>query len=360
MYIRDDTHVRACYHRGVIGVDLGTANVRIHVKGKGVVLREPSVIAVLRGSETIKAVGQEAYEMLGRTPSNIMAVRPMAEGVIADYTLAEKMLKAFIRKVKGANRFIRPNVMVCVPSNVTEVEKRAVLQAVKEVGARKAFLIEEPIAGAIGSGIDIAEPVGSMVIDIGGGTADVAVISLGGIVVSESIRVAGDTFDEDIIRYIRQKENMLIGKRTAEEIKVRVGAAMIRNDDEISNMEVRGRDLVSGLPKTISVDTNDVVTALSSSLRKIAEGLKRVLESAPPELIADVIERGIVLMGGGALLRNIDLFFGQVVQIPIAVAEQPMDCIAIGTGKALDADHLHVLQDALTQDTLQHYVTTQQ
>lgn len=348
-------HTKACYANPVIGVDLGTANVRIHVKGKGVVLREPSVIAVLRGSENIKAVGHEAYEMLGRTPGNIMAVRPMAEGVIADYTLAEKMLKAFIRKVlKG--RFVKPTIMVCVPSNVTEVEKRAVLQAIKEVGARKAFLIEEPIAGAIGSGIDIAEPVGSMVIDIGGGTSDVAVISLGGIVVSESIRVAGDTFDEDIIRYVRQKDNMLIGKRTAEEIKVRVGAALIRNAEEIREMDVRGRDLVSGLPKTISVNTEDVMQALSPSLGKIGEGLKRVLESAPPELIADVIERGIVLMGGGALLRNIDLFFGQIVQIPIAVAEQPMDCIAIGTGKALDADHLHVLQDALTQDTLQRYV----
>ena len=317
-------------------------------------MREPAVIAILRDSGTMKAVGHEAYEMLGKTPSNIMAVRPMAEGVIADYTLAEKMLTAFIKKViTGPNRLIKPNIMVCVPSNVTEVEKRAVVKAIKEVGARKAYLIEEPIAGAIGAGINIAEPLGSMVIDIGGGTTDIAVISLGGIVVSESIKVAGNTFDEDIIRYLRNKENLLIGSRTASDIKVKIGAALLTSESQVRIMEVRGRDLVTGLPKTIEVTSHDVIDALHNSLEKLGQGLKRVLENSPPELIADVIERGVVLMGGGANLRNIDIFFRNIVKIPIAIAESPTDCIAIGTGNALEM--VALLKDAMNREQLERY-----
>jgi rod shape-determining protein MreB and related proteins len=328
----------------MIGVDLGTTNVRIHVKGKGVLLREPAVIAVVKGTTDVKAVGQEAYRMLGRTPGNITAVRPMADGVIADYTLTEKMLKAFIGKVlSGPARFLRPNIMVCVPSGITDVERRAVVQAVNEIGARKAYLIEEPVAGAIGAGIAIAEPIGAMVIDIGGGTTDLAIISLGGIVVSESIRIAGNTLDRDIMTYVKAKHNLLIGDRTAEEIKRTVGAAKVRAGDERS-MEVRGRDLIDGMPKSATITTADVVEALSPSLEKIAGGLRKVLEQAPPELVSDVIERGIVMTGGGALLRDLDAYLSDVTSVPVAVAENPEDCVVLGTAQALDM--VHVLKDA--------------
>ena len=329
----------------MIGVDLGTTHVRIHVKGKGVMLREPAVIAVLNGTNEVKAVGLEAYNMLGRTPGNITAVRPMADGVIADYSLTEKMLQVFIKKVlTGPGRFLRPNIMVCIPSGITEVEKRAVIQAINEVGARKVFLIEEPVAGAIGAGIDIAEPVGSMIIDIGGGTTDIAVISLGGIVVSESLRTAGNHFDQEIIRYVKQKENLLIGDRTAEEIKRTVGAALVQNADENQSIEVRGRNMIDGMPKTVSVSTEDVIEALKDSLEKIGAGVRKVLEQAPPELISDVIERGIVMTGGGAQLRNLDVFLTQLTSIPVAIADNPEDCVVIGTSKALDMTH--VLEDA--------------
>ena len=329
----------------MIGVDLGTTHVRIHVKGKGVLLREPAVIAVVKGTTDVKAVGQEAYRMLGRTPGNITAVRPMAEGVIADYTLTEKMMKAFIRKVlTGPGRFLRPNIMVCIPSGITEVEKRAVLQAVNEIGARKAYLIEEPVAGAIGAGINIAEPVGSMVIDIGGGTTDIAVISMGGIVVSESLRIAGNTFDDTIMGHVKAQHNLLIGDRTAEEIKRTVGAARLGPGDENLTMDVRGRDLIDGMPKTIQVNTEDVVSSLRESLDKIAAGVRRVLENAPPELISDVIERGVVMTGGGAQLRNLDAFLRQITGIPVGVADQPEDCVVIGTAKALEMSN--VLTDA--------------
>jgi rod shape-determining protein MreB and related proteins len=329
----------------MIGVDLGTTTVRIHVKGKGVVLREPAVIAVVRGTTDIKAVGEEAYRMLGRTPGNITAVRPMADGVIADYTLTEKMLKAFIRKVlTGPARFLRPTIMVCIPSGITEVEKRAVVQAVHEIGARKALLIEEPVAGAIGAGIDIAEPIGSMLVDIGGGTTDVAMISMGGIVVSTSMRVAGNVFDRDIMAYIKTKHNLLIGDRTAEEIKRTIGGAMVPPGGEVTSMEVRGRDLIDGLPKTVEVNSEDVVIALRSSLDKIANGVRKVLEQSPPELVSDVIERGIVLTGGGAQLRGLDVYLQRITNIPVAVAPDPEDCVVIGTSRALDMAHL--LQDA--------------
>ena len=333
-----------------IGVDLGTATVLIYVKGKGIMLREPSVIAMVRDTGEMKAVGDEAYRMLGRTPGNIVAVRPMRDGVIADYDLTEKMLQAFVRKViTGPGRFFKPHIMVCVPSGVTEVEKRAVLQATREVGARKAFLIEEPLAAAVGAGVNIAEPTGSMIVDIGGGTTDVAVISLGGIVVSESLRIAGNEMDESITRFIRHKENLLIGDRTAEEVKMKVGAAVIRGPDDIRDIEVRGRDLINGLPKTISVNTEDVTEALTEPLQKIADGVRRVLEMAPPELVSDVIDRGIIMTGGGSLLANFDELLRQTTGIPVAVADEAVDSVALGTGKALDM--MRVLQDALISDT---------
>ena len=332
-----------------IGVDLGTATVLIYVKGQGIMLREPSVIAMVRDTGEVKAVGDEAYRMLGRTPGNITAVRPMRDGVIADYDLTEKMLQAFVRKVvTGPGRFFRPHIMVCVPSGVTEVERRAVLQATREVGARKAFLIEEPLAAAVGAGVDIAEPTGSMIVDIGGGTTDVAIISLGGIVVSESLRIAGNEFDEALIRYIRHKENLLIGDRTAEEVKMKVGAAILPEGEQDEEIEVRGRDLINGLPKTITVRTSDTVDALEEPIQKIADGVRRVLELAPPELVSDVIDRGIIMTGGGSLLRNFDELLRRTTGIPVAVAENATDCVALGTGKALDM--LHVLQDALISD----------
>ncbi|MBW6454994.1 MAG: rod shape-determining protein [Trueperaceae bacterium] len=333
-----------------IGVDLGTATVLIYVKGKGIMLREPSVIAMVRDTNEVKAVGDEAYRMLGRTPGNIVAVRPMRDGVIADYDLTEKMLKAFVRRVvTGAGRWFKPNIMVCVPSGVTEVERRAVLQATREVGARKAFLIEEPLAAAIGAGVRIAEPTGSMIVDIGGGTTDVAIISLGGIVVSESLRIAGNEFDEAIIRHIRHKENLLIGDRTAEEVKMKVGAAVVARPEDVREIEVRGRDLINGLPKTIRVTTEDTVEALKEPVQKIADGVRRVLEMAPPELVSDVIDRGIIMTGGGSLLKNFDELLRQSTGIPVSVAENPMDCVALGTGQALDM--IPVLQDALISDT---------
>ena len=335
--------------RQAIGVDLGTATVLIYVKGKQIQLREPSVIAMVRDTGEIKAVGDDAYAMLGRTPGSIVAVRPMRDGVIADYDLTEKMLKAFVRKViTGPSRLFKPHIMVCVPSGVTEVEKLAVLKAVREVGAHRAFLIEEPLAAAIGAGVNIAEPTGSMIVDIGGGTTDIAVISLGGTVVSESLRIAGNDFDEAIIRYIRRKDNLLIGDRTAEEIKKRVGAALTGQRDDNREIDVRGRDLINGLPKTISVDTNDVVEALREPLQKIAEGVRRVLELAPPELVSDIIDRGIIMTGGGALLRNFDQLLRQTTGVPVAVAENATECVALGTGKALDM--IRVLQDALISD----------
>ncbi len=329
----------------VIGVDLGTTNVRIHVRGKGVLLREPAVIAVVNGTTEVKAVGIDAYSMLGRTPNNITAIRPMSEGVIADYTLTEKMLQAFIRKVlTGPSRFIKPNIMVCIPSGITSVEKRAVLQAISEVGARRTYLIEEVVAGAIGAGIDIMQPVGSMTIDIGGGTTDIAIISLGGIVVSESQRIAGNTLDNEIVRFVRNRSNLLIGDRTAEEIKRTVGAALLLPGDEDELMEVRGRDLIDGMPKTATISTSQVVEAISASLDKLGAAACRVLEQAPPELISDVIERGIVMTGGGSQLKNIDVFLQRATGVPVTVAEDPADCVVLGTSRALEMSS--VLHDA--------------
>ena len=338
--------------RQEIGVDLGTATVLIYVKGKGIKLREPSVIAMVRDTGEVKAVGDEAYRMLGRTPGNIAAVRPMRDGVIADYDLTEKMLKAFVRKVLGRTRgpfgMFSPNIMICVPSGVTEVEKRAVLQATREVGARKAYLIEEPLAAAIGSGVNIGEPTGSMIVDIGGGTTDIAIISLGGIVVSESLRIAGNEFDEAIIRFVRHKENLLIGDRTAEEVKIKVGAAVITEPGDVKTLSVRGRDLINGLPKTVTMTSEDVVEALTEPLQRIADGVRRVLEHAPPELVADVIDRGIIMTGGGSLLANFDTLLRKTTGIPVVVAENAVDCVALGTGQALEM--LGVLREALISD----------
>lgn len=333
-----------------VGVDLGTATVLIYVKGRGIMLREPSVIAISSNTGELKAVGDEAYRMLGRTPGNITANRPMRDGVIADYDLTEKMLKAFMQKVlTGPGRWFRPQIMVCVPSGVTEVERRAMLQAAREVGARRAYLIEEPLAAAIGAGVRIAEPTGSMIVDIGGGTTDVAIISLGGIVVSESVRIAGNEFDEAIIRHIRHRENLLIGDRTAEEIKSGVGSAIVTGPDDIRSIQVRGRDLINGLPKTITVTTEDVAAALQEPIQKIADAVRRVLEQAPPELVADVIDRGIIMTGGGALLHNFDELLRQTTGIPVAVAENAVDSVALGTGEALEM--IPLLRDALVSDS---------
>lgn len=313
------------------------------MKGRGVVLREPAVIAVANGTTDVKAVGSDAYSMLGRTPGNITAVRPMSEGVIADYTLTERLLQAFIKKVlTGPARFIKPNIMVCIPSGITTVEKRAVIQALAEVGARKIHLIEEVVAGAIGAGIDILQPVGSMTIDVGGGTTDIAIISLGGIVVSESLRIAGNAFDNEIMRFVRNRFNLLIGDRTAEEIKRKVGAALLPEGEEDLRLDVRGRDLIDGMPKTVTVTTSQVVEALNSSLERIAAAARHVLEQSPPELISDVIERGIVLTGGGSQLRHLDVFLQAATGVPVMVADNPADCVVIGTSKALEMGALLV------------------
>lgn len=329
-----------------IGIDLGTASVLIYVRGKEIVLKEPSVIAVAQDRREVKAVGAEAYRMLGRTPGNIIAVRPLKDGVIADYGLTEKMLILFLKKVLSpAARFFKPRVMVGVPSGVTDVERRAVVQAVAEAGASKVYLIEEPLAAAIGAGINVAEPTGSMVVDIGGGSTDIAVISLGGIVRSESLRIAGNEMDQAIIRYIRQRHNLLIGERTAEELKIQLGRAKVLPEEEKEVAEIRGRDLITGLPKTVEIGMEEVSEALQEPLEKIVQGVKGVLEATPPELISDIIDRGILLTGGGALLRNLDLALQEATGVPVVVAENPIEAVALGTGKALEM--LHVLEDAL-------------
>jgi len=316
-----------------IGIDLGTANVLVYVAGKGITVNEPSVVAISEDNRVV-AVGSEAKEMLGRTPGTITALRPMRDGVIADYVVTEAMLRYFINKVCGRYRIFRPDVMVCVPTGVTGTERRAALEATIQGGARSAYLIEEPLAAAIGAGIPIAQPSGSMIIDIGGGTTGVAVISLGGVVVSKSVRVGGNKFDEAITSYIRKKHNLTIGERTAEEIKVKIGSAMMV--DKEAAIEVRGRDLLAGLPKTITVTTNEVVEAISHQLSEIITTVKAVLEKTPPELSSDIMDKGIVLSGGGALLNNMDQLIMEVTQVSCYVAEDPLLCVAKGTGVALE------------------------
>ena len=326
-----------------IGIDLGTASVLVYVKGKGIVLQEPSVVAIDTSTNKVLAVGEEAQKMLGRTPGNIVAIRPLKDGVISDYDVTEKMLKHFIEKVTGGVglfKFFKPQIIVCVPSGVTEVEKRAVIDATMEAGAREVYLIEEPIAAAIGAGIEISQPNGSMVVDVGGGTSDVAVISLGGIVVSTSIKIAGDQFDEAIVKHMRKKHSILIGERTAEQIKMEIGSAFPR-DKEIF-MEVRGRNLVSGLPETIKVSSEETLEALRESVAQIADAVHYVLEKTPPELSADISDKGILMTGGGSLLWGLDKLIAKRTGIKVYIAEEAISCVAKGTGEALNS--IKVLQ----------------
>jgi rod shape-determining protein MreB and related proteins len=320
-----------------IGIDLGTATVLVYIKGKGIVLREPSVVAIDNNTNRLLAVGEEARRMLGRTPGNIVAIRPLRDGVISDYDVTERMLKYFINKVCGKKFFqiFKPRIMVCVPSGVTEVEKRAVEDAAIQAGARKTYLIEEPIAAAIGAGIDISKAYGNMVVDIGGGTTDVAVISLGGTVVSNSLKIAGDKFDEAIVRYMRKKHNIMIGERTAEDLKINIGTVYPRKE-EIS-MEIRGRNLISGLPKTITVTSTEMIEALEECAVSIVEAVYSVLEVTPPELAADISDRGIVLTGGGGLLHGLDKLLEEKTNIKVYIAEDAVSSVAMGTGKALDS-----------------------
>lgn len=317
-----------------IGIDLGTASILVYVKGKGVVLKEPSVVAFDRDTNRIKAIGEEARLMLGRTPGNIVAVRPLRQGVISDYTVTEKMLKYFIQKAVGKQRFRKPLISVCVPSQVTEVERKAVEDAAFQAGARDVKIIEEPIAAAIGAGIDIARPCGNMIVDIGGGTSDIAVISLGGTVVSASIKIAGDDFDDAIVRYMRKKHNLLIGERTAEDIKIRIGSAYPR--PESVTVDVRGRNLVTGLPKTITVTSEETEEALKDTTSQIVEAVHSVLEKTPPELAADIADRGIVLTGGGSLLYGLEELIESKTGITTMTAEDPMTAVAIGTGRYVE------------------------
>jgi rod shape-determining protein MreB len=323
-----------------LGIDLGTANTLVYVKGKGITVREPSVVALRTDTKTIEAVGEQAKRMIGRTPGNIRAVRPMKDGVIADFDTTATMIKYFIRQAqKQRSLFPRhPSVMVCVPSGITAVEKRAVEDATRQAGAKEAYTIEEPFAAAIGANLPVWEPTGSMVVDIGGGTTEVAVISLGGIVTSRSIRVAGDEMDDAIVHYVKRTYNLMIGERTSEQLKMEIGSAIPPQTPQ--SIEIRGRDLVTGLPKTISVSSDEVSEALSDTVNAIIDAVKVTLEKCPPELSADIMDRGIVLTGGGALLKNLDKLLAQETGMPVAVAENPLDCVAIGTGKALENIHL--------------------
>ncbi len=317
-----------------IGVDLGTANVLVYIKGKGIILQEPSVVAINKDNHKVIAVGSEAREMIGRTPGNIVAIRPLRDGVIADYEVTEKMLRFFINKACGRRLFFRPRIMVCIPSGVTSVEERAVRQAAIQAGAKAAFVIEEPLAAALGAGLDISEPSGTMVVDIGGGTTDVAVLSLGGIVCSKSIRVAGDKIDEAIVRYVRRNFSLAIGERTGEEIKIAIGTAYL-DDVEEQSYEIKGRDLVQGLPKAVTITNYQVHLAIEETLKDIVGAVKEVLEQTPPELAADIVNKGIVLTGGGALLNGLDKLLSQETKVPVYLAEEPLSCVAVGTGRAL-------------------------
>ncbi len=329
-----------------IGIDLGTSSVLIYRRGKGIVLREPSVVAIDIKGGKILAVGSEASRMLGRTPGNIVALRPLQDGVISDYELTEKMLRYFLRKAIPKGLVRKPRVVVCVPSGVTEVEKRAVIDASYEAGARRTYIIEEPIAAAIGAGMDISKPYGNMVVDIGGGTTDIAVISLGGAVVTESIKVAGDMFDEAIIRYMRKKYNLLIGDRTAEEMKIKIGSAYPRKEELV--MEVTGRNLISGLPKTIPVSSNEMAEALQEPLETIIYSIHSVLEKTPPELSSDISENGITMTGGGSLLYGLDKLLEENLKIRVNIAPDALSCVAIGTGKALE--HIDIYSETSVFD----------
>lgn len=329
-----------------LAIDLGTANTLVYVKGKGIVLSEPSVVAVRkdgRGTNKVLAVGKEAKMMLGRTPGNIVAIRPMKDGVIADFEITETMLRHFIRKVHNRRSLIRPRIIVCVPSGITQVEKRAVRESAESAGAREVFLIEEPMAAAIGAGLPITEPTSNMVLDIGGGTTEVAVISLAGIVYSKSVRVGGDKMDEAILQQIKRKYNLLIGERTAELIKTTIGNAFAGG--QADKMQIKGRDLVSGIPKIIEIDSDEVRESITEQIETILETVKMALEQTPPELAADIVDRGIVLTGGGALLQNLDMLLREETGLPITITEDPLSTVVLGSGKALDS--LDILREIM-------------
>ena len=318
-----------------MGIDLGTANTLVHIKGKGIVLREPSVVAIKSDTGDVLAVGDEAKRMIGRTPGSIVAIRPMKDGVIADFDVTQAMLKYFIRKAMNTKSFVRPRVVVGVPSGVTEVEKRAVIDAAQQAGAREAYLIEEPMAAAIGAGLPVEEATGSMVVDIGGGTTEIAVISLGGIVTSCSIRIGGDEMDSSIIQYIKREYNLLIGERTAEEIKINIGTAIV-NPNQDKTMDIRGRDLVSGLPKTVRIKSSEICEALSEPVHKIVDAVKGTLEKTPPELAADVMDHGIMMTGGGSLLNSLDKLLSHETGMPVLVSEDALSCVGECTGRSLE------------------------
>ncbi|MEK5230712.1 rod shape-determining protein [Lysinibacillus sp. FSL K6-0232] len=317
-----------------IGIDLGTANVLIHVKGKGIVLNEPSVVAIDKKTSKVLAVGEEARQMVGRTPGNIIAIRPLRDGVIADFDVTEAMLRHFINKLNVKGFLAKPRILICCPTNITSVEQKAIREAAEKSGGKKVYLEEEPKVAAIGAGMDIFQPSGNMVVDIGGGTTDVAVLSMGDIVTSESIKVAGDVFDNDILQYIKKEYKLLIGERTAEAIKITIGTVFkgSRND----TMDIRGRDMVTGLPRTISIHSEEIERALHESVAMIVQSAKNVLEKTPPELSADIIDRGVIITGGGALLHGMDQLLIEELKVPVFIAEQPMDCVAIGTGIMLE------------------------
>ncbi len=317
-----------------IGIDLGTANILVYVRGKGVVIHEPSVVAMEVGTGQLRAIGEEARQMIGRTPGNIRAIRPLSDGVIADYEITEQILRYFMDKAAGRRRLFRPRVVICVPSGVTGVEKRAVLEAAGRAGAKEVYLISEPMAAAIGCGLDIAAPTANMVVDIGGGTTDIAVISLGGEVVSESMRLGGDHFEEAIIRHIKREYNLAIGEPTAEDIKINIGSAYPHSD---KRMTVRGRDLVSGLPCTIELSSADIYGAIEEPILAIVENIKKVLEITPPELAADIVNSGMVLTGGGALLDDLVPLLTEATRVPVHLADDPLTCVARGTGQVLDS-----------------------
>ncbi|MGE6487351.1 rod shape-determining protein [Paenisporosarcina sp. NPDC076898] len=317
-----------------IGIDLGTANVLIHVKGKGIVLNEPSVVAMDRKTKRVLAVGEEARQMVGRTPGNIVAIRPLKDGVIADFDVTEAMLKHFINKLDVKGFLSKPRILICCPTNITSVEQKAIREAAEKSGGKKVFLEEEPKVAAIGAGMDIFQPSGNMVVDIGGGTTDIAVLSMGDIVTSESIKVAGDVFDNDILQYIKRQYKLLIGERTSEDIKIRIGTVFAGGRNE--EMEIRGRDMVTGLPRTIVIHSEEIERCLRESIAMIVQASKNVLEKTPPELSADIIDRGVILTGGGALMHGIDFLLAQELKVPVLIADNPMDCVAIGTGILLN------------------------
>jgi len=316
------------------GIDLGTASTVIHMRKRGIVIREPSVVAIDKSNMKVMAVGEEAKEMLGRTPSGIVAIRPLREGVIANFDMTQIMLRYFLHKAGAQGHFFKPRVVICVPSGITEVEKRAVEEAAIQAGAREAYLVEEPMAAAIGAGLPVESAIGSMVVDIGGGTSEVAVISLGGIVARQSLRIAGDAFDSAIMLYIKREFNMLIGERTAEDIKISIGAAYPRDDKEY--YEIRGRDIIDGLPKNLTLSSADVSDALGDPLREILEAIRLTLEKTPPELASDIMAGGIVLTGGGSLLLGLDELISRTTGMPVIIADNPVDCVALGTGIVLD------------------------